>query len=189
LVLNTGIVWALGGHGDHHHDLNVRAAWIHMAGDAAACVAIIGGAVVMHFTGWHVIDPLLSILIGALILWTAWGIIRDSLNILLEGLPKGLRLRDVTKALGEVGGVLEVHDLHIWNLGSESRALSCHVLIEDMPPSASDAILRQINEVLDQRFQVRHTTVQFEHMRCEHADENCTTPLHAGTHREVHHHH
>ena len=187
LVLNTGIAWALGGHGDHQHDLNVRAAWIHMAGDAASCVAIIGGAVVMHFTGWHVIDPLLSMLIGAMILWTAWGIIRDSLNILLEGLPKGLRLRDVTKALGEVEGVLEVHDLHIWNLGSASRALSCHVLIEDMPPSASDAILRQINEVLNESFQVRHTTVQFEHMRCEHADETCTAPLHADVHREVHH--
>jgi len=185
LVLNTGIVWALGGH-NHQHDLNVRAAWIHMAGDAASCVAIIAGAIVMHYSGWHAIDPLLSILIGAMILWSAWGIIRDSLNILLEGLPKGLRLRDVTKAMSEVEGVLEVHDLHIWNLGSETRALSCHVLIEDMPPSASDAILRQINEVLSDRFDVHHTTVQFEHMRCEHADEACTTPLHAAPHREIH---
>src|ERR1019366_4549210 len=85
LVLNLGIAWALGGHGDHHHDLNVRAAWIHMAGDAASCVAIIIGAIVMRYTGWHILDPLLSILIGALVLATAWGIIRDSLNILLEG--------------------------------------------------------------------------------------------------------
>src|ERR1019366_10447804 len=116
LVLNLGIAWALGGHGDHHHDLNVRAAWIHMAGDAASCVAIIIGAIVMRYTGWHILDPLLSILIGALVLATAWGIIRDSLNILLEALPKGLKLRDVTRALDEIDGVLEVHDLHIWNL-------------------------------------------------------------------------
>jgi cobalt-zinc-cadmium efflux system protein len=189
LVLNLGIAWALGGHGDHHHDLNVRAAWIHMAGDAASCVAIIAGALVIRSTGWFILDPLLSILIGALVLATAWGIIRDSLNILLEGLPKGLKLRDVTKALGGIDGVLEVHDLHIWNLGSQSRALSCHVLIEDMPPSTSETILRRINDVLDHEFGIRHSTVQFEHMRCEHADENCTAPMHAATAREIHHHH
>ncbi len=189
LILNLWIVRALGGHGDHHHDLNVRAAWIHMAGDAAACVAIIGGAIVMRFTGWQAIDPVLSIVIGLGILWTAWGIIRDSLNILLEGLPKGLRLRDVTRELGGIEGVIDVHDLHIWNLGSESRALSCHVLIDDMPPSASDAILRSINQILCDRFEIRHTTVQFEHMRCEHADEHCTAPLHAETRREAQHHH
>ncbi|HEV2199504.1 MAG TPA: cation diffusion facilitator family transporter [Bryobacteraceae bacterium] len=179
LVLNVGIARALGGHGDHRHDLNVRAAWIHMVGDAASCVAIIVGAVVMRYTGWHAIDPLLSILIGAGIVWTAWGIVRDSLNILLEGLPKGLKLRDVSRELGTVGGVIDVHDLHIWNLGSESRALSCHVLIEDMPPSSSDAILKSINQILCDRFEIRHTTVQFEHVRCELAHEHCTAPLHA----------
>lgn len=188
LVLNLWIVRALGGHGDHQHDLNVRAAWIHMAGDAAACVAIIGGAIVMRYTGWQVIDPVLSIMIGMGILWTAWGIVRDSLNILLEGLPKGLKLDDVTRDLGGVEGVIDVHDLHIWNIGSQSRALSCHVLIDDMPPSASDAILRRINQTLSDRFDIGHTTVQFEHMRCEHADEHCTAPLHVETHREVHHH-
>jgi len=157
-----------------------------MAGDAASCLAIIAGAIVLHYTGWQVIDPLLSILIGAMILWSAWGIIRDSLNILLEGLPKELRLRDVTKALCEVDGVIEVHDLHIWSLGSQTRALSCHVLIDDMPPSASEVILRNINVVLEDRFHIHHTTVQFEHVRCEHADETCTAPLHTGGRREVH---
>ena len=189
LVLNLAIAWALGGHGDHHHDLNVRAAWIHMAGDAASCVAIIIGAIVIRRTGWHILDPMLSILIGAMVLATAWGIIRDSLNILLEGLPKGLQLPEVTEALSRIDGVMEVHDLHIWSLGSESRALSCHVLIEDMPPSASERILREINEVLEHTFEIHHTTVQFEHMCCEHGDENCTTPLHAVGHRELHHHH
>ena len=185
LVLNVGIARALGGHGDHQHDLNVRAAWIHMVGDAASCVAIVAGAVVMRYTGWHAIDPLLSILIGAGIVWTAWGIIRDSLNILLEGLPKGLKLRDVSRELGTVAGVIEVHDLHIWNLGSSSRALSCHVLIEDMPPSSSDAILKRINEVLCDTFQIRHTTVQFEHVRCELAGEHCTAPLRADAQRDL----
>jgi cobalt-zinc-cadmium efflux system protein len=173
-VLNLGIAWGLGAHGTHHHDLNVRAAWIHMAGDAASSLAIVGGALVIRYTGWHVIDPMLSMLIGIAIVWTGWDIIRDSLNILLEGLPKGLHLAEVTGALSRVPGVVDVHDLHIWSLGSESRALSCHVLIEDMPPSASDSILRRINEVLCDRFDIRHTTIQFEHLRCALAETHCT---------------
>jgi len=173
-VLNLGIAWGLGAHGTHHHDLNVRAAWIHMAGDAASSLAIVGGGLVIHYTGWHVIDPMLSMLIGIAIVWTGWDIIRDSLNILLEGLPKGLHLAEVTGALSRVPGVVDVHDLHIWSLGSESRALSCHVLIEDMPPSASDSILRRINEVLCDRFDIRHTTIQFEHLRCALAETHCT---------------
>ncbi len=88
LVMNLGIAFGLGGHGS---DLNIRAAWIHMAGDAAACVAIIVGAVVIHYTGWLQIDPLLSVLIALTVIYTAWDIFRDSLNILLEGLPKGLK--------------------------------------------------------------------------------------------------
>ena len=171
LVLNLGIVLGLGGHG---HDLNIRAAWIHMLGDAASCVAIILGAVVIRATGWLAIDPILSILIGVLMAASAWGVLRDSLNILLEGLPKGLKLADVTRDLSSVAGVIDVHDLHIWNLGSEARALSCHVLIEDMPPSASDSILRQINGLLCDHFEIHHTTIQFEHVRCALADVSCT---------------
>ncbi len=91
---------------------------------------------------------LLSILISLLIVWTAWDITRESLNILLEGLPRGLELKQVTQAICGVDGVLDVHDLHIWSLGSNSHALSCHVLIEDMPPSRSDHILHKVNHVL-----------------------------------------
>ena len=173
-LLNFGIAWGLGAHGTHHHDLNVRAAWIHMAGDAASSLAIVAGALIIRYTGWPVIDPLLSILIGIAIVWTGWDIIRDSLNILLEGLPKDLKLAEVTGELSRVPGVVDVHDLHIWSLGSESRALSCHVLIEDMPPSASDSILRRINDVLCDRFEIRHTTIQFEHLRCALAETHCT---------------
>ena len=174
MILNLGIAWALGGHGGHQHDLNVRAAWLHMVGDAISSAAIIIGAIVIRYTGWQVIDPILSVLIGVLIVWSGWGIIRDTLNILLEGLPKGLSLSEVKSEVGKVPGVIDVHDLHIWSLGSESRALSCHVLIEDMPPSESDSILRQVNTVLGQRFQIFHTTIQFEHMKCELAEAHCT---------------
>ena len=169
LLLNLGIAWGIG----HGHDLNLRAAWLHMLGDAASSAAIIAGAIAIQFTGWLTIDPLLSILIGLGILWSAWDIIRDSLNILLEGLPKGLKLAEVTRELGGVRGVIDVHDLHIWSLGSSAHAMSCHVLIEDMPPSESTAILQRINDVL-YKYEINHTTVQFEHTRCALSDAPCT---------------
>jgi cobalt-zinc-cadmium efflux system protein len=188
LVMNLAIAWGLGGHSHHQHDhpaghahvhlhkkdLNIRAAWMHMIGDAASSAAIIVGAAAMRLTGWLAIDPLLSILIGAGILWSAWEIVKDSLNILLEGLPKGLSLTAVTAELGLVPGVIDVHDLHIWSLGSEDHALSCHMLIEDMPPSASDSILQAVNCLLRDRFAIRHTTVQFEHVKCALAESPCT---------------
>lgn len=183
LVLNLGIAWGLGGHGN---DINVRAAWLHMLGDAASCVAIIVGAIVIRYTGWLTVDPLLSIVIAVAIIWTGWDIFRDSLNILLEGLPKGLALAEVTQAIRTVNGVLDVHDLHIWSLGSEAHALSCHVLIEDMPPSASESILRQVCHVLAERFGVHHTTVQFEHVRCVLAEESCSTVKHPHEHSHQH---
>jgi cobalt-zinc-cadmium efflux system protein len=155
--------------------LNLRQAWLHMIGDAASCAAIIVGAIVIGRTGWLPIDPALSILIAGMIVFTAWDIFRDSLNILLEGLPKGLTLDDVACGIREVEGVIDVHDLHVWSLGSEAHALSCHVLIDDMPPSESDSILCQIGETLRHRFAIDHSTVQFEHVRCALADAPCTS--------------
>jgi len=128
-------------------------------------------------TGWVPIDPALSILIAGMIVWTAWDIFRDSMNILLEGLPKGLTLADVSCAIREVPGVIDVHDLHVWSLGSEAHALSCHVLIEDVPPSASDIILRSLNALLDQRYGIAHTTVQFEHVSCAISESGCAIPV------------
>ncbi len=164
LALNLFIVLKLGGHG---HDMNLRAAWIHMLGDALSCVAIIVGAVVIQYTGWLAIDPVLSMLIGAMIVWSGWGIIQESINVLLEGLPKGIELEAVSGGMRGVEGVIDVHDLHIWSLGTQSHALSCHVMIDDMPPSASEAILRKIKTVLYEEFSINHSTIQFEHQKCE----------------------
>jgi cobalt-zinc-cadmium efflux system protein len=171
LVLNGGIMWAL--RVARRKDINVRAAFVHMLGDALGSIAIIAGAVAIAYTGWVQVDPLLSMLIGALIVWTAWDIIHESLNILLEGLPRGLRLNDVIGVMRAVEGVMDVHDLHIWSLGSSTHALSCHVLIEDVPPSSSDAILRRLNGMLAERFHIAHTTVQFEHCSCEVSETGC----------------
>jgi cobalt-zinc-cadmium efflux system protein len=181
VVLNGVIMLAL--HSGQKGDINIRAAFIHMFGDAVAALGIIIGAIAIRYTGWSYIDPALSIALGVLIIYTAWDIIRESLNILLEGLPRGIELRHVTNAMGEIEGVLDVHDLHIWSLGSSTHALSSHVLIEDMPPSASERILKRINEVLCD-FGIHHTTIQFEHVPCVLSDNGCqmTTARHAQGH-------
>lgn len=171
LVVNAGIMFGLRREKDS--DLNVRAAWVHMLGDALGSVAIIAGAVIIRQTSWFWIDPVLSILIGLLIIWTAWDIIRESLNILLEGSPAGLELGDVISAMRAVDGVIDVHDLHIWTLGSNVHALSCHVLIQDQPPSTSSAILRRLNKVLHDRFHIDHSTIQFEHAPCAASESGC----------------
>lgn len=181
LVLNGSVMLGLN---RDKNDLNVRAAFVHMMGDAISSVAIIGGAIAIRYTGWTWIDPALSVVIGAMIIWTAWEIIKESLNVLLEGLPAGMKLGSVTQAMKEIEGVLDVHDLHIWSLGSSTHALSCHVLIEDMPPSESTSILCRINTVLG-RFHIHHTTVQFEHTKCALGDMPCTIPVH----EHEHHHH
>jgi cobalt-zinc-cadmium efflux system protein len=164
LVLNLAIMRGL--RSERGHDVNVKSAWAHMLGDALGSIGIIAGAIVIHYTGWQRMDPLLSGLIGVLIIWTAWDIIKETLNILLEGLPRGLALEEVTAAMRQVPEVLDVHDVHIWSLGSSTHALSCHVLIQDVPPSESESILQNLNRVLGERFSIWHTTMQFEHMNC-----------------------
>jgi cobalt-zinc-cadmium efflux system protein len=177
LVLNGGIMWGL--RFARHDDINIRSAFVHMLGDLLGSCGIVVGAIAISYTGWVQVDPILSILIGVLIVWTAWDIIKESLNILLEGLPSGLELPAVISAMREVEGVLDVHDLHIWCLGSNTRALSCHVLIEDLPPSTSERTLRSLNDLLCERFHIGHTTVQFEHMNCPVSESGCVIPVDA----------
>ena len=160
LVVNGGISWGLLG---ERRDLNLRAVFIHNLGDALSNVAIIAGAWVIRATGQTMIDPALGFLIAGLILWSAVGIVSDSTNILLESLPKGMTLENVAAAMLCVEGVKEVHDVHIWSLGSNSHALSCHVHVLDMPTSECEQIARRVREVLAHDFGIQHTTIQFEH--------------------------
>lgn len=164
LLVNGGIMLAL--HRGQKDDINVRAAFIHMLGDALSSVAIIIGGFAIRFTGWQWIDPLLCVIIAVMIVWSAWDVIKESLDILLEGLPRGISFSDVRTGLKEVDGVLDVHDLHIWTLGDHAHALSCHVQIDDMPHSESESILSRLNDVLHKRFHIHHTTIQFEHVHC-----------------------
>jgi cobalt-zinc-cadmium efflux system protein len=185
VFLNGGVMVGIQRTGDK--SVNLRGAHLHMMGDLLGAIGIIAGSLVIRFTGWTTADPLLSAIIAVLIIWTAWDIIRESLNILLEGKPRSVELGAVTAAIREVEGVLDVHDLHIWSLGSDSHALSSHVLIEDMPPSRSGEILHCINHVLADRFHIHHTTVQFEHVGCAISDSGCVIP--AGSAAHQHHHH
>jgi cobalt-zinc-cadmium efflux system protein len=183
LAVNGAIM--LGLHRDKDHDLNIRAAFMHMLGDAVSSVAIMIGAVAIHFTGLQVIDPVLSVLIGVLIIWSAWDIIQESLNVLLEGLPRGLELESVCGSMRQIDGVIDVHDVHIWSLGSNAHALSCHVLIEDMPPSESNAILQRVNDLL-KTLHIHHCTIQFEHTKCALSDTPCSMVATAHQHEHQH---
>ena len=148
-------------------DVNVRSALLHEVGDTLSTAAVIVGGVVILWTGQYWIDAGLSFAIGALILWSSFGIVRETLNILLEGTPRGMSLEAVESAMRKIAGVSDVHDLHLWSIGSENHALSAHVKIADMATSESDTILREINEKLGQGFGIYHTTIQLEHVVCE----------------------
>ncbi len=161
LAVNGGITWALAR--SSRTDLNLRAVFIHNLGDAASNLAVIAGAVLIRYTGQNILDPVMSALIGGLIVWSAWGILRESANILLEGLPKGLKLKRVAGQMLSVSSVEEVHDIHIWSLNVYHHALSCHVLIHDMATSESEKIRHQLRELLSREFNITHCTIQFEH--------------------------
>jgi cobalt-zinc-cadmium efflux system protein len=167
------------------HDVNIRSVFIHMLGDTLSTAAVIVGGLVILLTGGTWIDPALSIAIAALILWSSISIVRETLNILLEGTPRGISLIEIRSTLAAIDGVEDVHDLHVWSLGSNTHALASHITIADIPPSESNLILDRINVVLRERFRIHHTTLQFEHVICEVA-HGCLVSVEQS---ETHHHH
>ncbi len=166
-------------------DVNIRSALLHEVGDTLSTAAVIAGGWAILVTGNYWIDSALSFGIGALILWSGFGIVRETLNILLEGTPRGMKLEKIEAAMRAIEGVNDVHDLHVWSIGSETHALSCHISIADIPPSVSERILRDVKECLLHDFRIDHTTIQFEHLVCEVA-HGCVIPV---VESEEHHHH
>ena len=163
-------------------DVNLRSAFLHMAGDTLSTAAVIAGGLGILLTGQNWIDPALSLLF-----WSSIGIVRETLNILLEGAPRGCSLPEIRSGMEAVEGVVNVHDLHGWSLGSQSRALACHVTIADIPPSASACILVKLNHLLREHYQISHTTIQFEHIGCGDL-EGCVAPPEAISSRHAHAH-
>jgi cobalt-zinc-cadmium efflux system protein len=167
-------------------DVNIRSALLHEVGDTLSTAAVILGGWVILATGDFWIDSALSFGIGVLILWSSFGIVRETLNILLEGTPRGMKLERIESAIRAIEGVNDVHDLHVWSIGSETHALSCHISIDDIPPSVSERILRDVKDCLLHDFRIDHTTIQFENVICEVA-HGCVIPV--GESAEHHHSH
>ena len=186
LLMNGLIAFALS---RGSSDVNIRSVFLHMLGDALSTAAVILGGVGIYYSHLNWIDPLLSLLIAAMILYSSVGIVRETLNILLEGTPRGLSLPEIRDVMQAVSGVEDVHDLHVWSLGSSSHALASHVTIADIPPSESNRILEEIRGALGRRFRIHHTTIQFEHAQCEVA-HGCVMSVddHSHTHGHAHSH-
>lgn len=146
-------------HGGRDESLNVRGAWLHVVADTLGSVqAIAAGALIWAF-GWNIADPVASVLIAVLVAWSSWSLLRDSVNVLMEGTPKHIDAREVREALQSVEGVVEVHDLHLWTITSGFESLSVHARVEGR---ARTEVLREIRDIAATRFGIEHSTVQLE---------------------------
>jgi cobalt-zinc-cadmium efflux system protein len=147
-------------YGFHHHNLNLRGAFLHVVSDALGSVGAIVAGLVMLLTGWYVADPVISILIGLLILHSSWSLVKESLSVLMQAVPKGIRLEEVQQALEGVEGVSKVHDLHVWAVTSDIYTLSAHAVVEN--GGDFHQVLNDIEDTLKERFNIEHTTIQLE---------------------------
>ncbi|TME74736.1 MAG: cation transporter [Chloroflexi bacterium] len=156
--------------------ISLAIARMHIWGDAWASAGIIVAGLLIAFSGWLAIDPLLSLGIAALIAWSAWRVLAAAIDILLESTPSDLRTDTVVTAVKRVPGVRDLHDLHIWSLGAQSRAMSAHLLIDDQRVTQAQDILAEVREILAHEFEIEHTTIQFESLVCRPGDVFCVQP-------------
>ena len=168
IVLNGLSAWLL--HAGSHDDLNRRSAFIHMLGDAAVSAGVLISGALIVLTGWSLIDPVVSLLIVAVILLSTWGLLRDSLHLSLDGVPASVNSRDVLSYLADQRGVTDVHDLHIWALSTTSVALTAHLVVPDR--AADEVLIGSMTAILKKRFRIDHATLQIERDRC---DQGCSS--------------
>ncbi|MGB8656260.1 MAG: cation diffusion facilitator family transporter [Candidatus Zixiibacteriota bacterium] len=155
------------------HSLNVKSAFLHVVGDMLASVGVIIGGLIMLFTKIYLVDPIISVLIGMIILRGAFLVIRESTDILLEGVPKNVELGRVDSVLRTVEGVEDLHELHVWSVSSKDVALSCHVMVKEQSTHSAQKILDQIRSKLKEEFAIQHTTIQFECRCCAAQPSEC----------------
>lgn len=148
-------------------NLNLRGAYLHIWGDALSSLGVIGGGILIYFTNWYIIDPLISVGICLVILRGAYALVKEAVNILLEAVPKDISIKNVQEALQAIPGVQDLHHLHIWTISSGIHALSAHVLVGDIQMRNTGQILKEINQILQEKFQIAHTTIQFECENCQ----------------------
>lgn len=171
LLVNAATAWSL--HRDSREDLNIRGAFLHMVGDAVSSAGIIVAAIAIRLTGSYQWDAWVSMVIGVLILWSSYGVLRESVNLLLEGVPAGIDPDLITSRLSTIDGILGVHHLHIWALGPSRPALSCHLMVGDVPVRTTARILDEVNGMLRHEYRIAHTTIQFEFAECAVDDPFC----------------
>jgi cobalt-zinc-cadmium efflux system protein len=183
ILVNATIAFWL--HRAAREDLNVRSAYLHMLGDAVAAFGVVVAGAIVLITRNPIADPICSFIIGGLILWSSWGILIESLNVLLEGVPRGMDMAAVQQTIAGVAGVHDVHDLHVWTLGSGVVACSCHIVVAEQSIRAGQQVLRAVSHELEHHFHITHTTVQVEVEGCDPNDMYCT--LRAAGSTEHHH--
>ena len=166
LGLIANLLAAKGLHGHAHDDLNVKSAFLHVLGDAAASVGVIAGAVLMRYTGWYQADPLISIAIGLLILIGAGRVLREATHTLMEGVPRGMSVEQVAECIRGIEGVSDVHHLNIWSVCSHIFALSAHVEIQLENEGEREGLLHRIEHELAHEFHITHTTIPFDCSSC-----------------------
>jgi cobalt-zinc-cadmium efflux system protein len=185
LLMNTAI--AVGIRGEAAHNVNMRSAFIHMAGDALASLGVVLAGLCIHYTGWLYADPLVSVLIGLFIVYSSWGIVVETLNVLLEGTPRGLDVHAMASAMAAVPGVMDVHDLHVWTIADGMNALSCHLRVDETDMRITARVVQEVKSVLIADYAVGHATIETECSGCNSLELYCRLGIH-GDHNHNHDH-
>ncbi|MBL8103847.1 MAG: cation transporter [Anaerolineales bacterium] len=170
-LINAGTAWLV--KNGSEHDLNLRSAFLHLMGDVISTLGAVIAGVIIYFTQWNWLDPLVSVLIGGFILWNAWSILRQSIHILLESTPDNIDMQEMVKKLHTVDGVRGVHDLHVWSINENLRMLSAHVVTDDISIRECSSIQQDINELLVHGYNIQHATLQIECEGCGHGRLYC----------------
>lgn len=174
LLTNLAILYFLKNPVKHMHDLNLKSAFYHVIGDSLASVGVIVGGIIMIYTGWYILDAVIGAGIGILLIWGAKNIVSDSLHILLEGVPKEISIQDVERELTAISAIKDVHELHVWCICSNIYALSTHALVSDQKMIEVDSTLKEARRILKEKFNISHSTIQFESSPCGKAGTPCT---------------
>jgi cobalt-zinc-cadmium efflux system protein len=171
-VLLNGLI-SLWLHDEAKHDLNVRSAYLHMLGDAVSAVGVVVAGIIVTLSGQSLADPLVSFAIGALILWSSWGILTEAVGVLMEAVPKGLDIARLVKSIRQVPGVLDVHDLHVWTVASPLAACCFHIRVAEQSILEAQRIQQALTTMLEHDFHITHATIQVETEECGVSDLHC----------------
>jgi len=164
-------------------NLNMKSAFLHMLADAATSLAVVALGIIWLFKPWYWLDPVLSWLIVAIIIYSGWGILKDSFLILMNATPPGIDLAEIKTALEEIEGVSDIHDLHVWNPSAESIALAAHITVPDQMLGKVDELAQKVRTILLKKFKIDHPTIQFESSTCQNGGLLCNIADKGNHHR------